>query len=178
MLLVSLNYDLLLKNACEFPPLYDLLFQSITASDAAENANMESLETLGDSFLKFAMSMSLYHKYPFDSHGDLTSKRSDQVSNDNLYQLAMKKGLKNYLNFNRLHFGGTEANWLPPGYKIDGKNSDKYIKQKSERKAFADMIEALIGAFLISTDYSTTIKFMDWLGLDVIPLDEHGKNQI
>ncbi|CAF1330162.1 unnamed protein product [Adineta steineri] len=36
------------------------------------------------------------------------------------------------------------------------------------------MIEAFIGTFLISSDYTTTLKFMDWLGLDVIPLDGHG----
>ncbi|CAF2739925.1 unnamed protein product [Rotaria sp. Silwood2] len=38
------------------------------------------------------------------------------------------------------------------------------------------MIEALIGAFLISTNYITTIKFMKWLGLDTIPIDK--QNQI
>src|SRR6185503_7148625 len=44
------------------------------------------------------------------------------------------------------------------------------------QKAFADMIEALIGVFLISTNYLTTIKFMKWFGLDVIPIDKY--NQI
>ena len=37
------------------------------------------------------------------------------------------------------------------------------------------MIEALIGAFLISTGYSTTIKFMNWLGLDVTLSDKDGQ---
>ncbi|CAF4757518.1 unnamed protein product [Rotaria sp. Silwood2] len=34
------------------------------------------------------------------------------------------------------------------------------------------MIEAFIGAFLISSNYKTTIEFMHWLGLDVIPINE------
>ncbi len=164
---------MLSKDNGECQPLPDLLFQAITRRSAAERTDMENLEILGDCFLKLAMSMSLYHQYPFDSAGKITSEKDKQVSNENLYRLATKKELKKYLYFNRLNFGGKEANWLPPGYKTDEENSDRYLKQRAKRKAFADMIEALIGAFLISTDYSTTIKFMNWLGLNVIPTDEH-----
>jgi dsRNA-specific ribonuclease len=176
--LISLNYNRLSANNCRFQPSPDLLFQSITRHSADEKTDMENLEILGDCFLKLAMSMSLYHKYPSDGAGKLTPKKDKQVSNANLYQLAMKKELKNYLYFNRLNFGGTEANWLPPGFTVDEVNAERYTKQKAKRKAFADMIEALIGTFLISTDYFTTIKFMKWLGLDVIPIDEQGKNRI
>jgi endoribonuclease Dicer len=84
----------------------------------------------------------------------------------------MKKELQNYLYANEIRYGGKEANWLPPGYTINKEYSDRYLKQKPKRKAFADMIEALIGAFLVSTDYSTTLKFMKWLDLNVIPEDK------
>ncbi len=178
MPLVSLNYDLLFANNCEHQPSPDILFQSLTRRSAAENTDMENLEILGDCFLKLAMSLSLYHQYPSAYSGKLTSKKDKQVANKNLYQLAMKKELYKYLYVNELKYGGKEANWLPPGYKPDQETSDRYMKQKAKRKAFADMIEALIGAFLISTDYGTTMKFMKWLGLDVIPMDEHSKNRI
>jgi endoribonuclease Dicer len=137
---------------------------------------MENLEILGDCFLKLAMSMSLYHQYPSDGSGKLTTKKDKQVSNKNLYQLATKKELKKYLNVNKFTFTGKEANWIPPAYSIDEENSERYIIQKAKYKAFADMTEALIGAFLISTNYMTTIQFMKWLGLDVIPLDGQSKN--
>ncbi len=42
----------------------------------------------------------------------------------------------------------------------------KYTHQTVKRKAFADMIEALIGAFLISSNYIIRSKFMHWLGLN------------
>ncbi|CAF5122413.1 unnamed protein product [Rotaria magnacalcarata] len=68
---------------------------------------------------------------------------------------------------------GKDANWLPPGYnkinETELTTSQQYSQQNAKRKAFSDMIEAFIGAFLISTNYITTIKFMDWLGLDVMP---------
>lgn len=174
MPLSSLNYNILTSN-CAFQPSVDILFQSITRHSTAEITDMENLEILGDCFLKLAMSMSLYHKYPSDGSGKLTSVKDRKVSNKNLYRLATGKDLKKYLYANEITYGGKQANWLLPGYKVNGENSDRYLKQKAKLKAFADMMEGLIGAFLMSTDYSTTIKFMDWLGLPVIPKDEHGQ---
>ncbi|CAF4697295.1 unnamed protein product [Rotaria sp. Silwood1] len=174
--LVSLNYNFSLDNNNELQPSSNLIFQSITRRSANENTDMENLEILGDCFLKLAMSMSFYHQYPFDNAGKLTSRKDKQVSNANLYRLAKKKGLINYLYVDKLIYQGEEANWIPPGYKIDEEISKKYTEQKAKPKAFADMIEALIGAFLISTNYITTMKFMKWLGLDVIPIDE--QNQV
>jgi endoribonuclease Dicer len=139
---------------------------------------MKSLATLGDGFLKLAVSLSLYHRYPFYDRGKLTEARSEQVSNDNLYRKSIEKGLKPYLNTTKIIFCGDNANWIPPGYTIDEGNSERYLKQKVKPKLLADIIEALIGAVLISTGYSAAIKFMNWLGLDVIPIDQHGKHQI
>jgi endoribonuclease Dicer len=137
---------------------------------------MGSLATLGDSFLELVTVMSYYHRYPSDDIGELTKRKKKEVSNENLYQLSAKKELKCYINCMKTVFHGENANWIPPGYTTDEDNSERYLKQKVERKSFADMIEALIGALLISTNCSTTIKFMKWLGLDVIPTDEEGKH--
>jgi endoribonuclease Dicer len=139
---------------------------------------MEILETLGDCFLKLAVSLSLYHRYPFDDSGKLTEKRSKQVSNKNLYRISIEKELKHYLNTTKITFSGDNANWIPPGCSVDERNSKRYLEQKVKPKVLADMIEALIGAFLVYAGYSTAIKFMNWLGLDVIPPNEHGKHQI
>jgi len=174
--LASLNYDLLFANNCEHQPSPDLLFQSITQRAAAENTNMETLEILGDCFLKLVMSWSLYHQYPSDNADKLTKKRSSEISNEHLYQISVQKGLKHYLNSIKTIFCGKNANWIPPGFIVDEENAERYNKQESKLKPFADMIEALIGAYLISTDYLTTMKFMHWLGLDVVPIDDHSKN--
>ncbi|CAF5005070.1 unnamed protein product, partial [Rotaria socialis] len=127
----------------------------------------ENFEVLGDSFLKLMVSMSLYYRYPLASPGLLTAKKIKQISNENLYRLAVQKQLKIYLNVKKIVFRGKDANWLPPGYKINETElttGQQYSHQNAKRKAFSDMIEAFIGAFLISTNYMTTIKFMDWLG--------------
>ena len=165
----DLNYDLSMKNNEQ--PSTDLLFQAITRRSANEQFDMENLEILGDCFLKFAVSMSLYYRYPSANAGRLTLEKTKEISNENLYRLAVENRLKNYLYTDKIVFQGNESNWLPPGYIIKTNDSSKYTHQKVKRKAFADMIEAFIGAFLISSSYITTIKFMHWLSLDVIPVD-------
>jgi dsRNA-specific ribonuclease len=139
---------------------------------------MDNLAVLGDCFLNLVTSISLYHRYPLDDTGVLTKKKINQILNNNLYRISVEKGLKHYLNSIQTCFSGKNANWIPPGFMTDEGNAERYTKQKAKQKPFADMIEALIGTFLISTNYLTTIKFMNWSGLDVIPTDEHGKNRI
>ncbi|CAF4133941.1 unnamed protein product, partial [Adineta steineri] len=176
-ILDSLNSDLPLTDNCKIQITSDLLFQATTRSSADENTNMKNLATLGDSFLKLIVSLSLYHQYFLDDTVNLTSEKEKQVSNKNLYRLGLKKNLESYLNINKPSYEGKNANWIPPGYKtINGNVSERYTTQKAEPKALADMLEALIGAFLVSTDYITTIKFMGWLGLDVIP--QHEQNGV
>jgi endoribonuclease Dicer len=159
-------------------PLPDILFQAITRRSSGEQMDNENFEVLGDCFLKLAVSMSLYNRYPLESAGVLTEEKKKQISNENLYRLAVQKELKTYLNVKKIVFRGKDANWLPPGYTIDETKmviGERYTHQNAKRKAFSDMIEALIGAFLISSNYTTTIEFMDWLGLDVIPKDGKGR---
>jgi endoribonuclease Dicer len=139
---------------------------------------MESLEILGDCFLKVGVSESLYQRYPFDDIGDLTKKGNEQISNSNLSRIAMEKGLQHYLNTTKVIFCGGNANWIPPGYTINEENSKRYLEQKVKSKLLADMIEALIGAVLVYSADSAAIEFMKWLGLDVISIDEHSKYQI
>jgi endoribonuclease Dicer len=177
MPLTTISYDLLSSNNGVHLPSLGLLFQAITDSSAQENCNMKSLATLGDSFLKLVMSMSVYHRYPLDDTDVLTEKRSAEISNKNLYHISDVKGLSSYLNTVKTDLHGKRANWIPPGFTVDKENTENHATQTTRWKVYADMIEALIAAFLISTDYPTTIKFMKWLGLDVIPLDEQSKNQ-
>lgn len=141
---------------------------------------MENLEILGDCFLKLTVSMCLYHRHPLAGAGALTVEKAKQISNGNLYRIAVQKKLKTYLNVMKINFRGEDANWIPPGYIMNQTEQSReteelglkrYTHQRVKRKAFADMMEALMGAFLISTNYFITIQFMKWLGLDVIPPD-------
>ncbi|CAF5021702.1 unnamed protein product, partial [Rotaria sp. Silwood1] len=180
--LIPLIYNNLSLNLSKLQPSPDILFQAITRRSTDEKTDMENLEILGDCFLKLTVSMALYHRHPLASAGALTVEKAKQISNENLYRIAVQKQLKCYLNVMKINFRGKDANWLPPGYIINEieqmKNNyefniKRYNNQYVKRKAFADMIEAFIGAFLISTNYIITIEFMKWLGLDVIPLNDN-----
>jgi dsRNA-specific ribonuclease len=51
---------------------------------------MERLELLGDSVLKYAVSCHLFLKFPDKDEGELTSSRTDIISNAALYGLGIE----------------------------------------------------------------------------------------
>lgn len=55
------------------------IIQALTMSNANDFFNLERLETIGDSFLKFAISIYLYRMYPGIHEGKLSYLRSIQV---------------------------------------------------------------------------------------------------
>lgn len=99
------------------------IIQTLTMSNANDFFNLERLETIGDSFLKFAITVYLYCTYPGIHEGKLSYLRSIQVSNYNLYKLGKKKGLPECMV--AVKFEPVE-NWLPPGFviKSDAIHSD------------------------------------------------------
>ena len=98
-----------------------VILQTLTMSNANDFFNLERLETIGDSFLKFAITVYLYCSYPGIHEGKLSYLRSKQVSNYNLYKLGKKKGFPDCMVAAK--FEPTE-NWLPPGFVI--KTNDAY----------------------------------------------------
>ena len=69
-------------------PSPSLILQALTMSNSNDAINLERLETIGDSFLKYAITSYLYCQYPLIHEGKLSHLRSKQVSNLNLYQLG------------------------------------------------------------------------------------------
>ena len=96
-------------------PSPSVILQAFTMSSANDGINLERLETIGDSFLKYAITTYLYCKYSSIHEGELSHLRSRQVSNLHLYQLGKRKlfgGCMVATKFN------PHENWLPPGYVI------------------------------------------------------------
>lgn len=62
-----------------------LLLQALTMSNANDFFSLERLETIGDSFLKYAITVYLYCCYPGTHEGKLSYLRSKQV----IYELAL-----------------------------------------------------------------------------------------
>lgn len=89
-----------------------IFLKATTLLGANDLINMERLETLGDSFLKYATSVQLYCQYPRLNEGILSTLRSKIVCNYNLYAAAKLTCLPHCLNAS----GFDIAKWVPPGY--------------------------------------------------------------
>ncbi|EFA11550.2 dicer-1 [Tribolium castaneum] len=103
-------------NLVEHPgPSPNVLLQALTMSNANDGINLERLETIGDSFLKYAITNYLYSKYENVHEGKLSHLRSKQVSNLNLYRLGRRKGLGEYMIATKFD---PHDNWLPPCFYV------------------------------------------------------------
>lgn len=59
--------------------------------------NYERMETFGDSFLKFAVSLVLFDAFPLDNEGVLTEIKMKLVGNRNLLYVGRNLNLGSYL---------------------------------------------------------------------------------
>ncbi|XP_065351685.1 endoribonuclease Dicer-like [Cloeon dipterum] len=80
-------------------PELSTMYAAITTMSANDVVNMERLETLGDSFLKFITTLYLFCTYDY-SEGILTHTKSKLVGNRNLFYCALNRGIAKILNCN------------------------------------------------------------------------------
>uniref|UniRef100_A0A8R1E3Z9 Uncharacterized protein n=1 Tax=Caenorhabditis japonica TaxID=281687 RepID=A0A8R1E3Z9_CAEJA len=90
-----------------------LLLTALTTSNAADGMSLERFETIGDSFLKYAVTDYLYHTLLDQHEGKLSFARSKEVSNCNLYRLGKKLGIPQLIVANKFD---AHDSWLPPCY--------------------------------------------------------------
>lgn len=80
-----------LKMICLFEFHFIASFQvleAITTKKCLEPFHLESFETLGDSFLKYAASQQLFKTHQDQHEGILSSRREKIISNDSLCKLG------------------------------------------------------------------------------------------
>ncbi|CAK1592444.1 unnamed protein product [Parnassius mnemosyne] len=176
-------------------PSPSVILQALTMSNANDGINLERLETIGDSFLKFAITAYLYCAHPTVHEGKLSHMRSKQVSNLNLYRLGVRRRLGARMTASKFE---PHDNWLPPCHRAphapqapprqpsetqeqpaigDGPVDSagcfipyNLITQHSiPDKSIADCVEALIGAYLLECGPRGALLFMSWLGIRVLP---------
>lgn len=138
-------------------PSPSVVLQALTMSNANDGINLERLETIGDSFLKYAITTYLYCTYENVHEGKLSHLRSRQVSNLNLYRLGKAKGLGERMIATKFE---PHDNWLPPCYFIP----------KDLEKA---LIEAKIPAY-----YWELARFLDVKALTVEEICEMVKERM
>ena len=154
-----------------------LLLQAVTAASTNDSINLERLESLGDSFLKLFTSVDLYCSRQNSHEGRLTTARTRRISNFNLYYLAMQKGIAKTIvsmPFDPLN------TWVPPCFQLSEPPSSlplvilpnalpemtrAFLYKKVTDKSVADVVEALIGAYVVAGGIEAGFKFLKWLGL-------------
>jgi len=99
------------KNKLNLPISHNqTLFSAFCSCSAHEGSNYERLENLGDSFIKFSVSIDIFKKYPNLDEGGMTFHRGKIICNKNLYEIALRK------NFDALMFVNAfnPKGWQPP----------------------------------------------------------------
>lgn len=108
------------------PELRDV-YQALCTLKANDIVNLERLETLGDSFLKVAVSLYVILKYPKYDEGKATTLKCQLISNKNLYYVGIKKNFGGILKNSDLE---PKSQWKPPSFGIP----DVLLQQYSEGK--------------------------------------------
>ncbi|KAK0417580.1 hypothetical protein QR680_013094 [Steinernema hermaphroditum] len=157
-----------------------VLLQALTLSHAGDGINLERLETVGDSFLKFAVTDYLYHKHPDQHEGKLSFARSKEVSNYNLYRLGKKKHIPSILVASKFD---PQCSWLPPCYiptsffkapnMEDADETDKYMDAVLEGQEVSHPVKEKTGWDEGATQEE---KFVDGVETIDFPKNPKGTN--
>ncbi|KAJ4824762.1 hypothetical protein Tsubulata_024394 [Turnera subulata] len=154
-------------------PAYKVL-EAITTKKCQEKFHLESLETLGDSFLKYAASQQLFKTYQTNHEGLLSLKKDKIVSNVALCKLGCERKLPGFIRDESFD----PKNWIIPGdnsrscslfeeFLSNGRKIYATGTRRLKRKTVADVVEALIGAYLSTGGEGAALLFMRWIGIKV-----------
>ncbi|KAK1414006.1 hypothetical protein QVD17_29743 [Tagetes erecta] len=163
------------------------ILEALTTERCNELFSLERLEILGDAFLKFAVGRHLFLVNASLDEGILTRKRSNMVNNSHLLKLALSTNLHIYIRdqpFEPSHFYPfgrrcsvlcTESTQVEIHSSQDsnlkmGTNTEVRCNKGHhwlQKKTVADIVEALVGAFLVDGGFKAAIAFLKWIGIPV-----------
>ncbi|KAJ4721643.1 Endoribonuclease Dicer-like [Melia azedarach] len=175
-LLLAVNLKKMLLDHCtqkvDIPTIK--VFEAITTRNCQESYHLESLATLGDSFLKYAASQQLFKTFQNNQEGFLSYEKGRIISNVTLCKLGCNHKLPGFI---RTEVFDTKS-WMIPGdnsrsYVLneeplsDTRNVYVVGRRKVKGKTVADAVEALIGAFLSTGGQNAGLVFLDRIGVKV-----------
>ena len=158
-------------------PLY-LLLEASTAPAAQERSHYQRLETLGDTVLKYTVSIQLLSAHPLWHEGYLARRKDHAVSNANLSKMAITQKLYKWIirdSFVPKRWRPRLASDLagfPPEETLESSPvpAAAAMTAKQERKAnvvrnmstkvLADVVEALIGAAYVHGGFALGTECM------------------
>nr|GMD28858.1 dicer-like protein 4 [Ipomoea batatas] len=166
----------------------DHVLEALTTEKCLEHFSLERLEVLGDAFLKFAVGRHIFLLNNALDEGQLTKKRSKIVCNSNLHKLAIKSGLQVYIRDHTFEPDQFYALGRPcpvicskqtedsihmlsnSSTMTNGANSEVRCSKSHRwlmKKTIADVVEALIGAFIVDGGFKAATAFLKWIGIQV-----------
>ncbi|XP_019453233.1 PREDICTED: dicer-like protein 4 isoform X2 [Lupinus angustifolius] len=163
------------------------VLEALTTERCLERLSLERFEVLGDSFLKFAVARHFFLMNDNFHEGDLTGKRSNAVNNSNLFKLAVKHNLQVYIRDQALDPSLFYALGRPCPIACDKETEESIhlclnsIKEQGSptevrcnknhhwlhRKTISDVVEALVGAFLVDSGFKAAVAFLTWIGIPI-----------
>jgi endoribonuclease Dicer len=161
----------------------DLLLTAITMPAVQERSHYQRLETLGDTTLKYVVSIQLLSAHPLWHEGYLARRKDHAVSNANLAKMAIERKLYKWIVRDIL----IPKKWKPrrasdPIALVFDETPQSSpdmseITEKQKRrvsfarnlstKVLADVVEALIGAAYLHGGFAMGIECMKVFNLDL-----------
>lgn len=161
----KLNINIFSEKENKSGPSPGDILTGLTLKAACDVFDLERLEFLGDSYLKFLTTFHIYMIHPDYSNEQMNTLRTKMVNNENLFNKACEKNITSYLITKPFQELGT---WIPPCFKESGLEKNKIMEVSSStlsHKKIADSVEALIGVYLTSCGPKGAEIFMKWAGL-------------
>ncbi|KAM5548130.1 dicer-like protein 4 [Rosa sericea] len=164
------------------------VLEALTTEKCQERISLERLEILGDAFLKFAVGRHFFLLHASLDEGELTRKRSNVVNNSNLLKLATRSNLQVYIRDQPFEPSQFFALGRPCKNicdqetigSLDSQDLSSAVKQSHARhvrcskghhwlhkKTIADVVEALVGAFIVDSGFKAATAFLRWIGIKV-----------
>ncbi|XVF35510.1 hypothetical protein REPUB_Repub18cG0151900 [Reevesia pubescens] len=162
------------------------VLEALTTEKCQERFSLERLESLGDAFLKFAVGRHLFLLHDALDEGELTRRRSNAVNNSNLFKLAIRSNLQVYIRdqpFDPCQFfalghpcpiicNKETKGTVPSQYscQVDHGNIEVRCSRNHHwlhKKTIADVVEALVGAFIVDRGFKAATAFLRWIGIRV-----------
>ncbi|KAK2646723.1 hypothetical protein Ddye_021918 [Dipteronia dyeriana] len=161
----------------------DRVLEALTTEKCQERFSLERLEILGDAFLKYAVGRHFFLLHDTLDEGELTRKRSNAVNNSNLFKLAIRSNVQVFIRdqpFDPCQFfalgrrcpvicsketkGIIHSQCTTYASEVRCSKGHHWL----QRKTIADVVEALVGAFIVDSGFKAATAFLRWIG---IPLD-------
>lgn len=146
------------------------VLEALTSRACQGDVSYEALELLGDSILKFTGCTYLFLKEFLKTDEQLGATLYELVRNKTLFYCARSLGLARYALVEPF----APSLWVPPGtirveaahFSCPGKEQRRKFQLVSCR-TLADIVEALLGAYLMEGGLDMALQAMTWLRVPI-----------